>query len=220
MDDGAFVFNNRKDLETESLIAFTQMKHLGLNMHVGVGKKTSKTEAMYIPHRSIIRSWINDHDKNLLSQSNLPVLDPLTKKRKTSFKQMSHIVEKYYDRSSKTKKYFLEDHGIISFTILYKYSGSWISFDLSDEFDIEERIKNANKAMRALGFYWKSQKVDLHFKYLIYQAITINLLLWGCESWALMKVLISKLEVFYNRCIRNILDIKWNEVIEFKITNV
>ena len=81
---------------------------------------------------------------------------------------MSHIIEKYYDHSSKTKKYFLEDHGFISFTKLFKYLGSWISFDLSDEFDIEERIKSANKAMGALRFYWESQKVDLHSKYLIY----------------------------------------------------
>ena len=63
-------------------------------------------------------------------------------------------------------------------------------------------------------------QVDLHSKYLIYQAIPINLLLWGCESWALTKVLISKLEVFHNRYIRSILQIKWDEVREFKITNV
>ena len=81
MDDGAFVFNNRKDLETGSLIVFTQMKRLGLNMHVGVGNKTSKTEAMYIPSRSVIKSWIIDHERHLLSQSNLPVLDPLAKKK-------------------------------------------------------------------------------------------------------------------------------------------
>ena len=60
---------------------------------------------------------------------------------------MSRIIEKYYDHSSKTKKYFLEDHGLISFTKLFKYLGSWIYFDLFDEFDIEERIKSANKAM-------------------------------------------------------------------------
>ena len=54
---------------------------------------------------------------------------------------MSHIIEKYQDRPFKTKKYFLEDHGIISFTKLLKYLASWIYFDLSDEFDIEERKK-------------------------------------------------------------------------------
>ena len=133
---------------------------------------------------------------------------------------MDRIIEKYYDRFSKTKKYFLEDHGFISFNKLFKYLGSWISFDLSDEFDIEERIKSANKSMEVLRFYWQSQKFDLHSKYLIYQAIPINLLLWGCESWALTKVLISKLELFHTRCIRSILGIKWDEVKEFKITNV
>ena len=73
--------------------------------------------------------------------------------------------------------------------------------------------------MGALTFYWESQKVYLHSKYLIYQAIPINLLLWGCESWILTKVLISKLEVFHNRCIRSILNIKWDEVRDLKITN-
>ena len=89
------------------------MERLGLNVHVGVGNKTSKTEAMYVPSRSIIKSWINDHDNHLLSQSNHPVFDPLDKKkRKPSFKQMSHIIETYYDRSPKTKKFFLEAHGL------------------------------------------------------------------------------------------------------------
>ena len=132
---------------------------------------------------------------------------------------MSRIIKKYYDRSPKTKKYFLKEHGFISFTKLFKYLCSWISFDLSDEFDIEERIKNANKAMGVLRFYWKSKQVGQHSKYLIYQTIPINLLLWACESWALTKVLISKLEVFHNRCIRSILEIKWDEVRQFKITN-
>ena len=80
MDDGAFVFNNKEDLETGSLIAFIQMKRLGLNMHVGVGNKNSKTEVMYIPSRSVIKSWVNNHENNLLSQSHFPVLDPLVKK--------------------------------------------------------------------------------------------------------------------------------------------
>ena len=87
MDDGAFVFNHKKDLESGALIAFIQMKRLGLKIHIGIGNKSSKTEAMYIPSRSVIRSWINDHEKHLLSQSNLPVLDPLAKKKEKTFLQ-------------------------------------------------------------------------------------------------------------------------------------
>ena len=54
--------------------------------------------------------------------------------------------------------------------------------------------KSANKAFGALRFYCKSQKVDLHSKYRIYQAISINLLLWGYKSWVLAKNLISKIK--------------------------
>ena len=36
---------------------------------------------------------------------------------------------------------------------------------------------------------------------------------------ALTKVLISKLEVSHHRCIRSILDIKWDDVNELQITN-
>ena len=93
MDDGAFVFNNRKDVETRSLIAFIQMKRLDLDMHISVGDKILKTIAMYFPSRSVIRSWINDHEKHILSQSNLPVFDSLAKK---SFLQTNFpIIEKY-----------------------------------------------------------------------------------------------------------------------------
>ena len=62
-------------------LPITQMKRLCLKIHVDVGDNTSKTEAMYIPSRSVIKSWINDHERHLLSQSNLPVLDPLAKKK-------------------------------------------------------------------------------------------------------------------------------------------
>ena len=114
---------------------------------------------------------------------------------------MSRIIERYHHRSFHSKKYFLEDHGFIYFTKLFKYLDLWISFDLSDEFDIDERIK-------VQIFYEQSQKVEIQSKYLIYQAIPINLLSWGCELWALTKVLILKLEVFHHRCIRSILNIK------------
>ena len=60
VDDGPFVFNSRKDLGIGSLIAFNQTKGLRLNMHVGVGNKKFKTKAMYIPSRSVTKSWIND----------------------------------------------------------------------------------------------------------------------------------------------------------------
>ena len=58
-----------------------------------------------------------------------------------------------------------------------------------------------------------------HSKYLIFLAISINLLLWGCESWALRTSLLEKLEVFIHRIILRILGISMAEVKDQRITN-
>ena len=73
--------------------------------------------------------------------------------------------------------------------------------------------------MGALNFFWDSDEVDIRSKYLIYMAIPMNLLTWGCESRALTKICFKKLEVFHIRSIRNILKIKWSEVMEDRIRN-
>ena len=47
----------------------------------------------------------------------------------------------------------------------------------------------------------------------------MNLLLWGCESWALRQTLLNKLDVFFHRSIRHILGITMTQVIEGHIKN-
>ena len=59
--------------------------------------------------------------------------------------------------------------------------------------------------------------MDIGAKDLIYLAIPVNLLRWGCQSWALTKFLPKQLEVFHMRRIRRILKIKWDDVRELKI---
>ena len=73
--------------------------------------------------------------------------------------------------------------------------------------------------MGALQHFWGDDAVDIHSKYLIYCAIPLNLLLWGCESWALRATMMSKLEVFFHRSIRRILGITITQVIDEHITN-
>ena len=73
--------------------------------------------------------------------------------------------------------------------------------------------------MGALKFFWQAKEVDVKSKYLIYMAMPMNLLLWGCESWAMTKDRMKKLEVFHMRCLRRILGIKWSDVVDNKISN-
>ena len=73
--------------------------------------------------------------------------------------------------------------------------------------------------MGALSKLWTDASVDNHSKYLIFLAIPINMLLRGCEIWALRTCLLEKLEVFLHRRIQHILGISMTVVKYQYITN-
>ncbi|EJK50713.1 hypothetical protein THAOC_30243, partial [Thalassiosira oceanica] len=70
--------------------------------------------------------------------------------------------------------------GFVTFTMHFKYLGSFISYNLRDDFDIDLRIKKAGMAMGALKHFFNNEHVDTYTKHLIFKAIPLNLLLWGC----------------------------------------
>ena len=128
--------------------------------------------------------------------------------------------EELYWQSPTTNRIELDEEGtFIDFTAHFKYLGSFISFDLTDDMDIRNRITKANQAMGALRHFWKNPYADLQAKKSIFLAIPANLLLWGCETWALRQSHIDKLNVFWHRAIRNILGIRMSEVIDDHISN-
>ena len=73
--------------------------------------------------------------------------------------------------------------------------------------------------MGALAKLWTDASVYNHSMYLIFLAIPINMILWGCEIWALRKSLLEKLEVFLQHSIRTILGISITAVKYQRITN-
>jgi curved DNA-binding protein CbpA len=73
--------------------------------------------------------------------------------------------------------------------------------------------------MGALSNLWKNPFIDLKTKHSFFLAIPINLLLWGCESWALKESALKKLDAFLHRSIRRILGIKMSQVREERIRN-
>eukprot|EP00978_Attheya_sp_CCMP212_P004868 scaffold10680_cov64-Attheya_sp.AAC.12 len=46
VDDGAFIFTNKPDMEKVASIIFEHFTRFGLIMHIGTGEKKSKTEAV------------------------------------------------------------------------------------------------------------------------------------------------------------------------------
>ena len=65
-----------------SKITFMQMKRIGLNMHVGIGDKQSKTEAMFIPTKANIQKWIKEYNKASLSSTTMPIKTLMLGKKK------------------------------------------------------------------------------------------------------------------------------------------
>ena len=89
----------------------------------------------------------------------------------------------------------------------FKYLGSFVSFSLCYDFYIENRVTAATQLMGALE------------QVLLFRAIPMNLLLWGCETWSMRKALSNKLEVFLHRNIRRILRVSMTKVREDCIRN-
>ena len=94
-----------------------------------------------------------------------------------------------------------------------------ISFNLRDDEDITARVATATASMGALKEVWQNQHLDIYSKYLLFWAIPMNLLLWGCKTWSLQQSLLNKLEVFLHRSIRRILAINMTRVKEERIRN-
>ena len=108
---------------------------------------------------------------------------------------------------------------IITFTENSEYLGGYCSYSLKYDYDVNERLSQASSAMGSLNHFWSDRAVDDHSKYQIFRAIPYNLLLWGCESWALREATLKKLEVFLHRNIRKILCITITQVTDKRITN-
>ena len=247
VDDGAFIFNTREDMKKGLDLIFSNFARFGLEMHIGRGSTSSKTECVFFPAPRFfsdmpetnlpvsISSNIEKEAENrgltidtstfeedeedeeysefLLSQS------PLEKEKAESEKAKVKREDEVYDTLDETKDIKVADR-FVSYTKHFKYLGSYISYNLRDDYDIDARLAAASASMGALKKVWDCPHMDLHNKYLLFRAIPVNLLLWGCETWSLRQTLLNKLEVFLHRSVRRILSIKISQVKEEHIKNV
>jgi hypothetical protein len=109
-----------------------------------------------------------------------------------------------YDNLTETQNFQAAD-GIVFFTGTFKYLGSRITYNLRDNEDVKARIAAANSSMDALKELWSNPNLNTYNKYLLFQAVPMNLLLWGCEIWSQRQSLLDKLEVFLHKCFSTVL---------------
>jgi hypothetical protein len=110
----------------------------------------------------------------------------------------------------------------VDFTNRFKYLGTYLTQNLSDDTNINERILAASKNFNALGKeLFRNCKISLHIRCHLFVATTINILLWGCDTcWAITHTQLNKMEVFHRRCIHQMIGITmYDHVKEYEIKN-
>ena len=106
------------------------------------------------------------------------------------------------------------------FLLLFKYLGSFISFNLCDDYYVKKCVTAATQAMSALKNACNSPHLDIWSKYLLFQVILMNLPLWGGKTWSMQKYQVYyKLEVFLHHNIWCILQILIFHVKEERLHN-
>lgn len=109
-------------------------------------------------------------------------------------------MEESYENSPETNRITIGD-GFVDSTKHSNYVGSNISYHMRDNYDIE-------RSMGSFSIYWNTSHVHMFYKYIIFMAISVNLLLWGCESRALNESSLNRLDVFLYKSVTRVVRIK------------
>jgi hypothetical protein len=118
--------------------------------------------------------------------------------------------------TSKTDQFTLRG-GSIDDVDSFNYLGSMVAKDGGVARDVSQQIRKANGAFVQLYPPWKNSRLSTRTKLRIFRSNVKSLLLYGSETWKVIKTTTSKLQTFVNRCLRHILNIHWPEVISNEV---
>ena len=81
--------------------------------------------------------------------------------------------------------------------------------DGGTEDDVKARIGKARTTFNILNKIWKTHNISLNTKLKIFNSNVKSILLYGSETWRTTSNINSKLQTFFNHCLRRILRIFW-----------
>ncbi|VDP44797.1 unnamed protein product [Schistosoma margrebowiei] len=90
----------------------------------------------------------------------------------------------------------------------FTYLGSIIDEHGGSDEDVKEGINKARAVYLQLKNIWKSKQLSTIIHIRIFNTNVKTVLLYGAETWKTTKVIIQKIQVFINGCLRKILRIR------------
>ena len=161
----------------------------------------------------------NETDENNMHHNDINnALTETKQQQEETMKQCKKREELLYNNLEETAPIPVSD-GQVTFCRYFKYLGSYVSFCLCDDYNIDKRIAAASQSMGALKTMWDCPHLELWSKHLLFRSTPMNILLWGCKTWSMRKALSNKLEVFLHCSIGHILHVSITRVKEERIQN-
>ena len=103
----------------------------------------------------------------------------------------------------------------------FVYLGAMVTTTGGAGEDISARLGKAQTVFCNVKNIWKNSQLSINTKRRIFRSSVLAVLLYGCETWQMIKSDETKLNVFLHKCLLRILKIHWpikvtNEEIRFK----
>ena len=84
------------------------------------------------------------------------------------------------------------------------------------EEDVASRIKKTKGVFVQLYPVWRNLNLSKEVKLRIFNTNVKSVLLYACEAWKTTNQITRRLQIFVNKCLRRIMNIKWT----YKIMNL
>ena len=95
----------------------------------------------------------------------------------------------------------------------FTYLGNVIAVHGGTERVALAKICKARTAFLLLRPVWSSKEISLRTKLRIFNTNVKSVLMYGAETWRVTKKISAKIQAFTNRCLRNILGVRWPNTI-------
>ena len=143
-------------------------------------------------------------------------------KSKTEAMLIPGLGRKYEDGDTSDYIITSSDGGTVQFTKSFKYLGSVINSDGTDDEDIDNRITCASKIFGSMRFIFRTKKISLKNKGQIFVSFVLPVLLYGAETWRIPSLAsppMQKLRVFSHRCVRSMNEMDMEKTRRHRITS-
>ena len=94
----------------------------------------------------------------------------------------------------------------------FTYLGATVCKEGGGMMDLKNRPSKARSAFVRLNWIWRSKTILRRtIKLRLYKTLVVPVLPYGCETWIMNKGDDRAVDVFYNKCLRRILQIQWQD---------